>query len=194
MAQLNFHKVTTLPVMLEANSIYFVENGAHAETYVTNSTGVARSVGNTAMINEIVDVAVDAAIGTAVDDAVSQVSAVEIVADIAARDALTLSANRLVLVLDATGDATVGVGGAMYAYNHSNATFSKVTEYESMDRVISWSEITGGPSSTPAAIDAAVAAAHTHANAAVLDKLSEVDGNLVYDGAPLVTSWTTTNW
>lgn len=194
MAQLNFHKVTVLPGMLEANSIYFVENGSVAETYVTNSTGVARSVGNTSMINDVVDLAVDAAIGTAIEDAVSQTSAVEIVADIAARDALSLAANRLVLVLDATGDSTVNVGGAMYAYNHSTTTFSKVTEYESMDRVISWSEISGAPTSTPAQIDAAVAASHTHANMAVLDKLSEQDGNLVYNGAPLVTSWTTTNW
>ena len=39
--------------------------------------------------------------------------------------------------------------------------------------------------STVAAIDAAVANAHTHANKAVLDKLSEQDGVLCYDGLPV---------
>src|SRR5690606_14870726 len=52
----------------------------------------------------------------------------------------------------------------------------------------------GGPSSTPAPIDTAVSQAHTHANKAVLDKLSEVSGALRYGGNPITTEWATNNW
>lgn len=196
MAQLNFHKVATLPGVLQANAVYFVENGTYAETYVTNSVGVARSVGNTAMINALVDSAIDVAVDAAVDDAIAAANAIEIVADIDARDALgaTLARNALVLVLDATDDTTVATGGAMYAFNNTTDTFSKVTEYESLDRVITWAEITGKPTSSVAAIDAAVAASHTHANSAVLDLLTEDSGQLLYNGNPVSTSWSTNNW
>lgn len=196
MAQLNFHKVATLPGVLQANAVYFVENGTYAETYVTNSIGVARSVGNTAMINNLVDLAIDTAVDTAINDAIAAANAIEIVADVPARDALgaTLNRNALVLVLDATGDATVGSGGAMYAYNNSNDTFSKVTEYESLDRVITWDEISGRPTSTVAQIDSAVANSHTHANSAVIDALSDDAGQLMYNGNPVATSWATNNW
>ena len=51
---------------------------------------------------------------------------------------------------------------------------------------VAWDKITGKPSSTVAAIDAAVEAA-THANRAVLDKLSELDGTLAYNGKALAT-------
>ncbi len=196
MAQLNFHKVTTLPGVLQANAVYFVENGSYAETYVTNSVGVARSVGNTAMINALIDFAIDTAVDTAINDAIAAANAIEIVADIPARNTLGSSLNRnaLVLVLDATGDATVGSGGAMYAYNNATDTFSKVTEYESLDRVITWSEITGKPTSTAAQIDAAVADSHVHANAAVLNALSDSGGQLLYNGNPVQPTWSTNNW
>lgn len=181
--------------MLQANSIYFVENGTVAETYVTNAIGLARSVGNTAMINNIVDVAVDAAVDSSVQAAVAAANSIEIVANIAERDAMVLARNALVLVLDATGDVTVGSGGALYAYSLSNTTFNKITEYQDMPQTISWGNIADRPSSSPLAIDAAVAASHDHSNKAVLDKLAQdANGNLTYDGSSLVTSWTTINW
>ena len=51
---------------------------------------------------------------------------------------------------------------------------------------VAWGKITGAPTSTVEAIDAAVEAA-THANRAVLDKLSEADGVLTYNGAAVAT-------
>lgn len=51
---------------------------------------------------------------------------------------------------------------------------------------VAWDKITGKPSSSVKAIDAAVEAA-THANRAVLDKLSELDGTLAYNGKALAT-------
>lgn len=196
MAQINFHKVATLPGVLQPNSLYFVENGTIAETYITNSVGVARSVGNSEMITSIVTASVGSIVDDAVDGAIASLNAVEIVADIDARDALaaSLSRNALIIVEDATADPTVDAGSAMYAYNHVTDTFSKLTEYESLDVVISWANISGRPSSTPAEIDAAVTNSHTHTNKTVLDALGDDEGVLTYNGDPVQASWSTTNW
>src|SRR5690606_34947765 len=149
MALVKFYKVATLPGSLEPDSFYYVENGSYAESYLTNSTGVARSVGNTAMINALV--------AEALADWEGDANALDIVADITARDALTdgLTRNAMILVLDATGDPTVGSGAALYAYAAATETTYKVAEYESMDVALEWSSIQGRPSSTPAQIDTA---------------------------------------
>lgn len=52
---------------------------------------------------------------------------------------------------------------------------------------VAWAKITDAPKSTVAAIDAAVEAA-THSNRAVLDKLSEIDGILAYNGKKVATA------
>lgn len=57
-------------------------------------------------------------------------------ADITARDALTgLVTGDRVFVLDASADATVDAGWAVYRYNASSA-FDKIQEQESMDVVV----------------------------------------------------------
>lgn len=58
-----------------------------------------------------------------------------IVADIAARDALTLVSGDEVYVVDATADSTVDAGGAKYIYDGTD--FIKVAEDESFDVTIS---------------------------------------------------------
>lgn len=99
---------------------------------------------------------------------------VEIVADITARNALaSQDRNLVVMVLDATGDATVTSGAALYAFRNSDNSWTKVAEYEGMDAVVQWSNINGRPSSTPAQIDSAVTNSHTHSNKAVLDGTQE---------------------
>lgn len=55
MAQIRFFKVATLPGTLEPDSFYFVENGSYSESYLTNSAGVARSIGNSTMINALIN-------------------------------------------------------------------------------------------------------------------------------------------
>jgi hypothetical protein len=188
MAIIKFNKVLTLPETLEPNTFYFVENGTFAESYITDAEGSARSVGNSAMVNALVN--------AALADWTGNASAMEIVPDIAARDALTadLDRNAMILVVDASGDPTVGSGSALYAYGAANATVYKVAEYESMDVVIQWSAIQGGPSSTPAHIDEAVSLRHNHTNKATLDKISADAEGLLYDGAPVGARWSTANW
>jgi len=188
MATITFHKVTTLPGSPVSNAMYFVENGTYSETYVTNSAGTAKSLGNSVMINALAD----ARIATALAD----LNVVEVAANITARNALAGTRNLLVMVLDATGDATVASGAALYVYREATAEWVKVAEYESMDVTLAWANISGRPASAVALIDDAVTKRHTHTNAAYLDKIGETGGALTYNGSPVGGSptWTTTNW
>ena len=114
---INFYKVLVLPSDLSPNSIYFVENGDYAETYVTNFSGSPKKVGNSDMISEI-----------------------------------------------------LSNGG------------------------VTWSSISGRPTSTPANIDNAVSIAHTHSNLGVLNNLSVgTDGKLQYSGTDIF-GWETVAW
>lgn len=182
MAGFNVHKVTALPGTLEPNALYAVlasGGDANSECYITDSSGVAKGVGNTAFITAVVNSIIGAGF------------MFEIVADIPARDALSLTANSLVLVTDASADATVGAGAALYAWDTS--TFSKLTEFESLDVVLTWASITDGPTSTPAQVDDAVAKA-THANRTQLDLIgADVNSDPTYDGVNIVR-WATTDW
>lgn len=188
MALVRFNKVTTLPGTLAADTFYFVENGSYAESYITDSTGVARSVGNSAMISAIVQ--------AALAEQAASANQLEIVADITARDALTvtLDYSAMVLVIDASADATVDTGSALYAWDYTGTTNYKIAEYESLDVVAQWSSINGRPTSTAAQLDAAVSQAHSHSNKAVLDKIGEGAEGLLFDGAPVSSAWTTANW
>ena len=186
--RIKFYAVATLPQTLEADSFYYVANGAVAESYLTDSAGNAKSVGNTAMINQLVT--------AALADWESTSNQVNIVADIAARDALTatIEKNVMILVIDATADPTVDVGSALYAYDFAAEQAYKVAEYESMDITIQWDEVQGRPNSSVAQIDDAVGKSHQHTNKAVLDKFTEASGELKFAGEPIATMWTTKDW
>ena len=218
MATIKFHKVLVLPGTLEADSLYFVSNSTYSETYLTDSAGVAKSIGNSAMIAAVAN--------TEISTRLAQHNLVEIVADITARNLLaTQDRNLVVMVLDATGDATVAAGAALYAFRNSDNSWTKVAEYEGMDAVVQWSNINGRPTSSVAQIDSAVTNSHTHSNKAVLDgtqesfttilkttydaavtashghgnkatldKLSDAGGVLSLDGVPVTASWATQNW
>ncbi len=184
MAKLKHFKVTALPGTLSSDAIYFVANGTYAETYVTDSTGVAKMVGNSTMINNLIA------------QQLVNLNTTEIVANITERDTLTntLNRNTIVYVIDATGDPTVLSGAASYLFNNSDNVWYKIAEYESLDIIIQWNNIQGRPSSTPVQIDTAVTNSHTHSNKAELDKIGEdVDGDITYNGNP-VLKWTQTNW
>lgn len=169
-------KVTSLPAALEPNSLYLVGDGTtDAEAFITSNTGAAVGFGNTAFVNALINTALSAQ------------SNFEVVADIAARDALTPASSVLVLVTDASADATVDSGAAMYAWD--GTAWSKVTEFESLDVNITWSSITDGPASTPTLVDLAVSQTHVHTNSTELDKIGEdADGCLTFDNVPYVSS------
>lgn len=191
MATLNFYKLTSLPGTLVADSLYFISNGTIAESYLTDSTGTAKSIGNSAMINSLV--------ASQMASTLAGYNAMEIVATITARNALAASLNRnvLVLVTDATGDTSVASGAALYAFNNTGDTWTKVSEYESLDVTLTWESLQGKPTSTVAQIDSAVSQSHSHSNKTYLDKIGETGGALTYSGTVVgggASSWTTVNW
>jgi len=118
----------------------------------------------------------------------SGIKAVETIPD---RDALkpALADREMVLVRDASADPLVDSGAAIYIYNAATDDFTKVSETESTDIVHAWNLILGKPTSTPAQIDAAVAASHSHPNKPVLDKFAE-SGQYVpkYNGLEIIRS------
>lgn len=177
------HQVTTLPATLENDAIYFVLNGDYSETFVTSNTGEAKLVGNSTMINELITTANSA------------LSGFEIVDDLAGRDALTPTANQLALVTDASGDADVTAGAAMYAYSLADDSWTKVTEFESFNEnvVLNYASIVGRPASTAAAIDQAVNDSHTHANKTQLDLIGGTATNPTYNSLP-ISVLATNNW
>lgn len=187
MALYQIFKETALPGTLQPHSIYLIApagNPAFVEMYVTGASA--------STVKRIIDAA---QVQTMINTAMSGISGLQVVATIAARDALAPTANVQVLVLDATGDATVASGAATYVYQLSTTTWFKISEAESLDVALTWASIVGKPTSTPAQIDAAVANGHTHANKTQLDKVGE-DGNgdLTYNGNLPVIAWTSNAW
>lgn len=113
--ELKFFKVSELPTAqaLEPNAFYFVVDGDYAESYVTSKgthlpgqqpSGVeAKLIGNSTMINELIEAAEKELI---------------IVDDITARNALSgLSHGQYVLVVDASDDENVESGSALYLWD-----------------------------------------------------------------------------
>ena len=171
---LTISRVNALPGTLAAETIYLVKTGNELTLTVTGNTG---AVVATTVSKADVDTAISTAIG-----ALGMSNSVEFAANIAARDAMTLTKSTFVYVADATADATVTAGAAMYLYDLTNTTWHKVTEYESLDLVLNWDSVTGKPNSSVADIDDAVANRHSHANMAVLDLLTAPGGRLLYNG------------
>lgn len=183
MAQIQFFKVNSLPGTLQPDSFYYVANGGYAESYLTDTAGNAKAIGNSAMIETIASALV------------TSVNNIQIVPDIAARDALTPTTTIFVLVQDASDDPTVTAGAATYIYDTVSDEWIKVAEYESMDITVTWSSISGRPSSAVVDIDDAVSKRHTHSNFTSLNKIGE-DGNgfMTYNGNLIPTHWNTNSW
>lgn len=184
MANFRAEKVLALPGTLTPNTIYLVTDADAdlLQLHVSSSDGASsRHIPTMAEIN------------TAITDAISAANGIMIVADITARDNLGYSLpSKMVLVVDATGDGSVLSGAATYVNDGNN--WIKIAEHESLDVTLEWASIQNGPTSTVAAIDAAVTNSHTHANKAVLDLLTAVGGDLNYDGAPVGTNFATVAW
>lgn len=150
MAQLQVFKELALPATLAPSAIYFIAptGSPHLEVVVTDAAGATYR-------HTITEADVQALITANI----AAMNDMTVVADIAARDAmLPLAIVKLVLVQNATADPTVTRGAASYVWNPPASTWVKLTEYESLDVVVSWGAITGRPTATPAELDAAVQA------------------------------------
>jgi len=76
-------------------------------------------------------------------------SSLQIVSNITERNALVLTGNTPVLVIDASDDSNVTSGHAFYVYDFANTTWIKTSEQESLDIILSWMNITGKPTTFP---------------------------------------------
>lgn len=173
MPVIKFEKVPALPAVLAPSTMYFVP-GATAEfleIYVSDKTGSsARHVPSVGDIN------------SRIASALATLSAIKVVADIAARDALVPTTVTQALVLNATADLSVKAGAATYVFNPADSSWTKIAEHESMDVVLQWNDIQDKPTSAVADIDDAVAKRHSHANKALLDTIEVVSGEVKVNG------------
>ena len=185
MAKIKIAQVTALPVTKETNTIYMVSVSADVmEVYMTgNDSSVVKRLLNEADIQSLIDAAL------------SGISGIEVVNTITDRDALSLTGNTQVMVLDASLDSTVDSGSATYVYRVSDTSWTKISEAESLDVVMNWDNIVGKPTSTPAQIDASVAQAHAHTNKTQLDLIGQdADGDITYNGSKVANEYITTAW
>ena len=177
MSIFTIERVLTLPEVLAPSTMYIVKSTdpGLADIYFTNAnaTEVRRVISKSDILGLIAD-------------AIGGFSTTVIVNTIAERDALVLTSNTMVMVLDATGDVTVTAGAATYVFSAFNTTWYKIAEYESLDLVVSWSALQDKPTSSVTDIDLAVTQKHTHANQAILDTLA-LDGTnkLLHNSNPL---------
>lgn len=174
MTQLRIERVLALPETKTGSTLYFVKaaDADLAEIFLTSTDGT-----------EVRHLINKSEIQTIVNTAVGNFNNLLLATDIAARDLLAPTKNVLVLVTDATGDATVHAGAALYFYDFSSTTYTKVAEYESLDVTLEWANVQNKPLSAVDAIDDAVAKKHAHVNAAQLAKIGEDgEGNLTYNG------------
>lgn len=183
MSNLKIFKETALPTPLEPNAMYLIAPPAkpnYVEVYVTSKTGAARRV-----VGEDDVIAICQGLSTQLF----------ITADITERNTLNPTRNSFVLVKNAAADPTVGIGAALYIYDATAKTYSKIAEYESMDINFAWSNIVGGPTAAPTDIDSAVLVRHAHSNKAVIDKITaDANGNIQYNGSHPLPGLVSENW
>jgi hypothetical protein len=178
-------KLTAVPSLpCDPNAVFFVAptlKPNYIEIYVSNNAGTA-----------LKRLLTDADIQALIDASISGLSGeMPIVADIAARNALSPTKNTQVLVLDATGDSTVASGAATYLYRVSTTSWIKLSEAESLDLILQWANIQGKPTSSPSAIDTAVGNSHVHnSNLTQLNKIGEnADALFTYNNALPKIGW-----
>lgn len=188
MTTFTIFKETVLPGTLQPHAMYLIAPAGHPdllEIYVTNANA---STPHRHVLNR-------SDVQTMINDSIAAANELTIVADIAARNALTPTRAQYVYVINASADATVTAGGATYLWNPATSVWIKTSEAESMDVAVTWASITGKPASSPALIDAAVTARHSHANKTQLDLIGQnAAGEMTYNGAQVKTAWSSVGW
>ena len=119
MAEFRIAKVTALPGTLTAHTIYLVAPPARPDYVEMYVTGSSASVVKRMLREQDVQ--------GLIDTSLSGLSAIQVVATIAERNALALTVNTQVLVLDATGDPTVASGAATYVWRAAASTWRGIT-------------------------------------------------------------------
>ena len=188
--QLKIYRTNAVPATPEASAMYLVKSATagKAEIHVTSSDGA--EVRKVSGLDQ-------SEVNALIDSKISQFNQMHLTNDITSRDALALDYNCLVLVNDASGDPTVDSGAATYFYDATADTYTKVSEFESMDFTVNWGDIQNGPNVTAAQIEEAVLKMHEHANKALLDSISvDAEGFAIINNVSYRHPWlaTTSEW
>ena len=167
---------TSLPGVGEAvpKALYFIRTvqGGPVSVYITDTEGA---------LHPCFD---DAKTAQMIETSMAGFGEILVTANIASRNALVLTHNAIVLVEDASADTSVGPGSAFYFYMKTQNIFVLIL---AAGKGFRWSEISGGPMSTPAQIDESVSQTHTHVNKTVLDDLADKGRILQYKGKRIGT-------
>jgi len=153
-------KVLSLPATLAPNTIYATRDGESGSIlHLTNRLGsVVFSTPSLAVIDSRV---------------ASVTGGIVVYPTYAAMTGATApTTNVMIHVIDATGDTTVLDGGATYLYVVATTSYVKISEFESMDLILTWENILNKP--------------------AVLATLSETAGKLYYNSAEVAMASTAT--
>ena len=161
----NFYRKTTAPGAGQwaQDAIYFVQKSAdEAELYLTDSSGNPFKVSNTDFTEAIISALKGATNGIASLDGsgkipASQLPAISTASELVIENTFanftsnqsSYGANRMVLVKDASGDANVNSGAALYVWDETAGTGTRIAEFESLDVNLSFNiKKTGGTAST----------------------------------------------
>lgn len=186
MATFKIYRETALPGTLQPYAVYLIAPAAkpdYIEIYATDATGAVARRSLT-----------DTDVQTMIDASATAAGQIQVLADIAARDALSPTSSWYVYVKDASGDATVASGGATYLWDTTGTTWVKISESESLDVALTWTALQNKPTSAVADIDDAVAKRHAHANMTELSNIGEAGGEMTYKGTQVKTEWSSTGW
>ena len=107
----------------------------------------------------------------------------------------TLARNTLIYVTNATGDATVEYGAAIYFYRHVTSFIYKVIEVD-MNNGPTYSRVQLRPSASALDIDDLVNKNHSHPSIVELNKFNLDNGDVVYKTINLAkpNSWLAVQW
>lgn len=186
MSKFRIEKVNQLPNVISPSTMYIVKSlpEGFIEIYVSNNLG-----------NELTHVINRTEILALITSSINGINSISVKETIEERDAAVINSMSLVLVKNATGDPTVNSGAALYFYDPVTGSYTKVSEYESMDFSLDWNSLLNKPTSIVANIDDAVLKRHQHANHSLLDELSkDGNGNLLVNGNHIGVYVKTSEW
>ena len=129
------YRLNSIPSTPEANSIYYTPS-ATGELVVTVTGNTGAVIYST--MTEADVLATIAAAGIIQQEVIATPT-------IATRDALTLTANALVMVGDATADPSVTTGGAFYFFEMATGLFTLTSRLEDLNLIIDWGDIQNIP-------------------------------------------------
>ncbi len=197
----NVHCVNTLPASLDGDTFYFVKDGAEKMSVTaTNPDGTtAYRTHTSADILAMIATGVGGVNHLGVVATLSDLEPLEAdgkVKYVVVADATTGSFKRLdpitMVPTTVTGDDTITSTtkkNAWYVYSPTDGGWLKTGEGENLDTVLDFSELTGIEN-----VLTAIAKMHEHTNAAVLNALSDVGGDLYYGGNIVSSVSYTNNW